>query len=176
MLWGLFSRKKEERRLLFPYYDGIRTRRADPVAIENVLISHLGHDWSEAVVRLSAPYPPGLLGEVMDQARQQRAEERAKVIKAICEAFDVTYFGMGTAVDSETGEKGAGLGEIELLGLLDGYQRFVIGLLEISRPFVSVQQRASPSHEPPPQPKVSESILAGKESSGPNPEPYLMPS
>lgn len=145
MLWGLFGRKKEERRLLFPYYDGVRTRRADPVAIENVLISHLGHDWSEAIVRLSAPYPPGLLGEVMDQARQQRAKERAKVIKAICEAFDVSYFGMGTVVDSETGEKGAGLGEIELFNLLDKYQRFVIHLLELSRPFASAQPRASPS-------------------------------
>lgn len=164
MLWNWFGFGRggvPRDRALFTYRDGRRIRRADPVAIEDVLIRHLGHDWHTAPDKLRAPLPLGVVGVAADEERNKRAELRRKITAAVCAAFDVKEAGL----DADAG----GLTVIELFGLLDGYSRFAAALLELSRPFVNAQPRASPSPEPPPAPSGADSTLAGTESPAPAP-------
>ena len=168
MLWnwfGLGRNSGEPRdRLLFPYRDGTRVRRADPVQIEKVLIDKLGHDWTMVVAGLSAPFAPGLLGDAMDAARTERTTQRESVLAAVDAAFEVHGY---TDNDQETG-KPSGLDTLERFGLLDGFQRFVYALLEKSRPFVNAQPRASPIPEPPTPPTDSGSTSGASGSPVPN--------
>ena len=157
--WFGFGRSGFRDRVLFHYRDGTRARTADPVAVEDRLVKHLGPDWFRVVGALSEPFPPGLAGEALDAERDRRAADRKKAVAAICAAFNVTEY------DNE----GRGLTIIELFGLLDGYCRYAAALLEYARPFVSAQSRASPSPENPPVPNGPDSTLAGT----PSPEPVI---
>jgi hypothetical protein len=147
-MFGWFRRS---RRILFAFRDGNgRVRRVDPVTVERALEDALGFEWTARVAALGAAAPPGLVGDAVESDRKRRRDERDRVLRAVNTAFGVTPY-----AEDERGRV-SGLTEIERFGLLDGYQRFVLTLLEASRPFVNAQPRASPSPEPPPPPSGPE--------------------
>lgn len=169
MFWnwfGLRRPKADPQRLLFTYWDGRDVRKKDPFEIEDGLTDALGYDWPEVVAELNVPDPPGLVGEAADQARDQRAEKRRRVLAAICAAFDVRPY---TDRAEEDG-KPHGLNLIELFGLLAGYEKLAVQLLRASRPFASSQPRASPS-TPPASPPPSSPECTSAAAGSPAPAP-----
>lgn len=120
--------------LIFRYWDGTSHRSADPVEVERVLIRHLGDDWYNAVKKLSAPIPAGVIGIQEEELKSKREEQKQRILTAVDEAFGVHRH-----------QDGRGLTEMYRIALLDGFVKFCLDLMELSRPFESAQSRASPS-------------------------------
>lgn len=139
MLRWLFGRRIPRRHLIFHYYDGKRKRSADPVTIERALIAVLGNAWRGELESLSAPLPEGVIGLQAQEFEDKKEKTMSKVLYAIDSAFDVQAY-----------KDGVGLTEIERLGLLTQFNLFARDLVELARPFVRRQSRASPGSEPQP--------------------------
>lgn len=162
-MFGWLSRRVDPRRsaherFLFHYWDGSADRRADPAAIDRELSRHLGRDWKERVAQLSDEPPFGVVGEELDAWYDKADKNRSAVLAGIDAAFGLR------AVDQS-----GGLSESARLGVLAAYLLFCRQLVELARPFVKPQSRASPSPGPPPGPSGSEctSTASGSPASGP---------
>lgn len=119
---------------VFWFRDGRRRRAADPLEVDRVLVARLGDEWWVRVKEMTAPVPPGLVGEAEDRARADREKTRVEVLAAIDAAFGVSPLA-----------DGRGMSEVARLALLDGYCRFCALLMDMSRPFGTARSRASPS-------------------------------
>lgn len=156
MFGWLFGRKAN--RYVFRYRDGTKTRSADPVEVERVLIEHLGEYWRKEVVKLSEPVPVGVVGMDAVEARKVKNDLRVKILTAVNEAFGVKPF-----------KDDAGMTEVERLGLLNGYMLFCIDLVRAASPFAKPRSRASPSPENPPPSSTPASSSPGSPSPAPAP-------
>jgi len=121
-------------RFIFRYHDGSRKRSADPVEVERVLIRHLGDDWRDKLASLDKKVPFGVIGDELERAKKERDELRRKIVAATDEAFDLKPF-----------KDDVGLVEPMRLGILIGYCRFCIDLVELARPFPKPSSPTSPS-------------------------------
>ena len=119
--------------LVFHYNDGRRVRSADPIEIDRIFIAALGEDWRSQVERLAKPLPLELVGEEATAARAERMAQEEKILKAINAAFDVQPY-----------RDGRGLSVTRRYALLAGYNAFCRDIIELARPFVRRQSRASP--------------------------------
>ena len=128
--------KSKTNPLIFHYHDGTRVRSVDPVEVERTLVLRLGESWRSKLEGLRNPIPLGIVGEQLEQVRSGRLATETTVLAAIDEAFDVHGF-----------RDGEGLSIPMRHALLAGFNRFCIDLIELARPFVKQQSRASPTHE-----------------------------
>lgn len=145
-------RGRAENRYVFHYHDGRRKRSADPLVIERHLIAALGEDWRKVVREIEAPLPLGMVGSHADAERRARLDQMQGLYNAIDEAFGVHAY-----TDYGGAKRADGLTEVARLGLLKAYIRFCGALVELARPFVIAQSRASPPPDNPPTASASDS-------------------
>lgn len=132
-------RRKLREQLLFSFYDGTRIRWVDPYHVEDVLSRHLGREWAAKVVESRTPPPAALIGQPRVDREDALTELRAKVRRAVDEAFGVEDY-------RETPEGHRGLMQPEKDALVDLYSAHCLFLQELARP----KADGSPPDSPPP--------------------------
>ncbi len=130
---------KRDDPFVFDYHDGSRWRSADPIEVERAMIAVLGDDWRSRVESMGTPINPDAIGEIADKMKADKEKLRSQVLYAIDTAFNVKPY-----------RDGEGMTELKRLSLLVGFNLYCRDLIELARPFVSQQSRASPSTDPPP--------------------------
>lgn len=128
------SKRVARLRAVFHYLDDKRERSADPLEIERAIVLLMGEDWRDKLASLSKPITPGVIGEDASNMREDREKLRSQFLYAIDTAFDVQGY-----------RDGVGMTESERLGLLAGYNKYLLNLIVEARNFRNARPRESPS-------------------------------
>jgi hypothetical protein len=127
-----------EDRNIFEFHDGTKDREVDPLEVGSVLEAECPEYLELAETLVSEPaikLPPGGLTESVGN---QKVEANQKLLAVTRKMFGVKPF---SSVDG----KRSGLTQEETLALLASFMKFMGGLADEARPFVSSPPPGTPS-------------------------------
>jgi len=127
--WFRRSRRQIDRQL-FRYWDGTRTRYADPVVAWEAMEANAGENWTDLLKLLSAPPPPGVVGEVLKM--RQRSQQTAA--KKLAEAATIAF---GVEPTDDADGQPTGLSVSERIALVVAFLDYIGGLAVAARPFTT---------------------------------------
>lgn len=130
VLWLIGRGRSRDRvpRQLFRYWDGERTRHADPVLAWELLEREAGEDWTDLLKLLSAPPPPGTVGEVLKMRQRSQQAAAKKLADAATQAFGIEPTGDADGTPT-------GLSVAERIALIVKFLDYIGGLAVMARPF-----------------------------------------